>query len=132
MTPEAVVYESSHVLKRLHPRISHARIADEDVQPLSYDLADLLRRHQDAVAAGDWHQQPLVTLGDAMSSFLSHADATTSGYALLEREDCANGALKAIGEKSLDQAESRMNRLRHHKQFFQGASKTQWLFVIIS
>lgn len=90
------------------------------------------RRHQDAVAAGDWHQQPLVTLGDAMSSFLSHADATTSGYALLEREDCANGALKAIGEKSLDRAESRMNRLRHHKQFFQGASKTQWLFVIIS
>ena len=90
------------------------------------------RRHQDAVVAGNWGQQPLVTLGDAMSSFLSHADETTSGYALLEREDCANGALRATTEKSLDRAESRMNRLRLHKLFFQGASKTQWLFVIIS
>ena len=62
--------------------------------------------------------EPLVTLGDAISSFLNHPDKTTQG-------NCASGKTRFIGAKSWDPMPSvwdpRLTR------WFHTASKRRWL-----
>ena len=66
-----------------------------------------------------WRQdpEPLVTLGDAISSFLDHPDITTVG-------NCTFGKSRSIRTKSWDSVPSIWNP--KSRRWFQSASKKRW------
>lgn len=87
------------------------------------------RRSQKAVASGRWEQQPLVTVGDAISSFVNYEDQYTKNLLFLERQDCSRKTLTSLAISSQTQLGLRVVRLHVHKRWFQAAGRLQWGLV---
>lgn len=89
------------------------------------------RRQRNGITAGHWQESPHITLGDALSSFLSHEDENTRDLLFVEKEHCSAGILKAVNRLPRDDIAARMKRLRARQRWFRGAGKLLWALAVI-
>ncbi len=103
---------------------------DEEHCRLQFSLAimiivitcNLLKTICMSIIAWKQDREPLVTLGDAVASFLDRPDMTTKG-------NCIVGKTRFKGSKSWDFFQSRWGRKR--LRWFRAASSRRWLFCNI-
>lgn len=86
------------------------------------------RRNQRHVTAGGWQQQHLVTLGDAISSFLRYEDEYTQTLPFLERSDCYKKIPTTAGNSKSSEAQKklRMVGLEVKERWFRAWGMFRW------
>ena len=85
------------------------------------------RREQRGTALGRWEQEPLITHGDAISSFLRHGDEYTKDFQLLEQVDRCKKVSAAASDGSLEaEMKVRIERLQHQARWYTSGGLIRW------
>ncbi|KAI1452582.1 hypothetical protein F4805DRAFT_472335 [Annulohypoxylon moriforme] len=96
-------------------------------------LGIIWRIHKQSKKEGKEHQS-LVTLGDAIASFLRHEDKNTKDLILLEREHCTRRSFPVSRTPQANDTvtNSRISRLRYPIRWFRATTKSLWASTIFS
>ncbi|EMC93071.1 hypothetical protein BAUCODRAFT_96576 [Baudoinia panamericana UAMH 10762] len=83
----------------------------------------------DQMAPSEWEEsKSLVTIGDALATFLKHPDETTAGMPLAAKEDFNKKDWETVKDDAL--VTIRYNRLLECRRWFVAASVKRWLLTV--
>lgn len=91
----------------------------------------IYRRDEKGRAPDRWKQQPLVTQGDAISSFLQHGEEHTRSFRLLEQANCRGKFMTTTGQKrpELD-TKLKIQQLQRQARWYRAGGNFRWASTI--